>query len=171
MLSFLSLAESRYSVRKFDERQISRSQLDSILRAGQIAPTAVNKQPQKIVVIQSEEGLAKVRAVTKYAFNAPTVLMVCADQDEAWVAVDGESSGKVDAAIVITHMMLQAWDEGIGSCWVRGYDKNELIKAFNIPPNLDPVALLPIGYPAEGTKPAKGWHDARKPLEETVIYI
>ena len=107
----------------------------------------------------------------KYAFNAPTVLMVLADKDVAWVAPDGECSGPVDAAIVITQMMLQAWDIGIGSCWVRGFDKNAMVKAFDIPDNLDLVALLPLGYPEAGSKPAGGWHDKRKPLDETVIYI
>lgn len=171
MISFLSLAESRYSVRKFDQKQISKKELDTILRAGQVAPTAVNKQPQKIIVIQNEAGLERVRSVTKYAFNAPTVLMVLADKDVAWVAPDGECSGPVDAAIVITQMMLQAWDIGIGSCWVRGFDKNAMVKAFDIPDNLDLVALLPLGYPEAGSKPADGWHDKRKPLDETVIYI
>ncbi len=170
MNTFLELAESRYSVRKYDPRPIEKEKLDRILRAGQISPTAANRQPQKITVLQSAEAIEKVRQLTPYAFNAPTILMICADREEAWTAVDGHNSAYVDAAIVITQMMLQAWDEGIGSCWVRGFDKNKLVEAFDLPANLELVALLPIGYPAGNAKPA-AWHYSRKPLDEMVSYL
>lgn len=171
MNSFLELAENRYSVRRFSDRQIDKAQLDRILRAGQVAPTAANMQPQRIIVIQSAEAITTVRKITPFAFNAPTVLLICADMAEVCVVVDGHNSGPIDAAIVTTQMMLQAWDEGIGSCWVRGFDKNIVMRAFGLPDYIEPVAMLPIGYPAEGSKPVKQWHESRKPLEETVQYI
>ena len=124
MNTFFELAESRYSVRKFEEREIEEDQLERILRAGQIAPTGANRQPQRIFVLQSPEAIEKVRSLTRYAFNAPTVLLICADFDDAWTGVDGHNCAVTDAVIVITHMMLAAWDEGIGSCWVRGFEKN-----------------------------------------------
>ncbi len=171
MNTFLELAENRYSVRKFDERQIEKEQMERILRAAQVAPTAHNYQPQRIFVLQSAEAIEKVRKLTKFAFNAPTILLICANLDEAWVGVDGHNAGPIDAAIATTQMMLQAWDEGIGSCWVGGFDKNEIAEAFSLPSNVEPVAMLPMGYPSERAKPAKGWHDNRKPLEETVRYL
>lgn len=169
MNSFLELAESRYSVRKYEKRQIEEDKLSRILRAGQVAPTGANRQPQKIMVLQSPEAIEKVRKLTKYAFNAPTVLLICADMEDSWVGVDGHICAPIDAAIVITHMMLAAWDEGIGSCWVRGFDKNVISEAYSLPQNLEPIAFLPLGYPASG--PAKGWHDKRKAIDETVTFM
>ena len=168
---FLELAESRYSVRKYDPRPIEQDKLDRILRAGQVAPTAANRQPQRIFVLKSEEAMNAARSVTRYCFNAPMALLICYDRRTSWKAVDGHDSGHVDAAIVITQMMLEAFDEGIGTCWVRGFDKNALAEMFRIPEDLEPVALLPIGYPAQDSHPWAGGHDKRLPLEETVQYL
>ncbi len=168
---FLELAEARYSVRKYDERPIEKEKLDRILRAGQVAPTAANRQPQRIFVLQSAEAIEKIRAITPFAFNAPCVFLICSDYSEAWVCVDGHNSAPIDAAIVITQMMLEAWDEGLGSCWVRGFDERVISKAFDLPENIRPIALLPVGYLSERSRPAKGWHDKRKALDETVKYL
>ena len=169
--NFLELAESRYSVRKYDARPIEQEKLDRILRAGQVAPTAANAQPQRILVLKSEEALSRVRAVTHFHFGAPMVLLICYDRRASWKARDGHDSGPVDAAIVVTHMMLEAFDEGIGSCWVRGFDKNQVAAAFELPEYMEPVAMLPIGYPAADSHPWPGGHDSRLPLSETVAYL
>lgn len=169
--SFLELAKERYSVRRYSKKPIEKEVLDKILEAGRVAPTAANAQPQHIFVLKSSEALEKVRSVTPFCFDAPLVLMLCSDSDVSWKAVDGHDSGPVDVAIVTTQIMLEAFDEGIGSCWVRGYDKNELCSVFDLPSNLEPVALLPLGYPSEDSHPWPGAHDSRKSLDETVTYI
>ena len=61
---FLELAQSRYSVRRFDGRKVARDVIDRILRAGQVSPTACNRQPQRILVIDDEETLARLRKCT-----------------------------------------------------------------------------------------------------------
>lgn len=122
MGDFLELARARWSVRSFSSRQVEPDKLDLILKAGQIAPTAVNYQPQKIYVLQSPEALGKIRAVTRSTYNAPTVLLVCYDTRLSWKSpfVEGYDCGEMDASIVCTHMMLEAWDIGIDSCWLTG---------------------------------------------------
>ena len=169
--NFLDLAESRYSVRKYSNRQITKEDMDLILRAGQVAPTAANVQSHRIFVLQSEEAMAKVKSVTRFHYNAPTVLLICTNTDESYKAMDGNDSGPVDAAIVVTHMMMEAFDIGVGSCWVRGFDENRVRQAFDLPDNLVPVAMLDLGYPADGSHPWPGAHEKRRPLEETVIYM
>ena len=169
--SFLELAEGRYSVRKYANRQIVKEDMMKILRAGQVAPTAMNAQAQRIYVLQSEEALAKVRKLTRFHYNAPTVLLICTNTDESYKSVDGVEGGPVDAAIVTTHMMMEAFDIGVGSCWVRGFDENQVKEAFQLPENILPVAMLDLGYPAEDSHPWPGAHEKRKPLEETTIYI
>ena len=82
-MTFMELAKNRYSERFFDPRPVEQEKLDQILEAGRIVPTACNYQPQRIMVLQSPEAVAKVRGLTRYAFNAPVVLLVCANMDEA----------------------------------------------------------------------------------------
>ena len=122
-MDFLEFAKERYSVRSFSQQPIEDEKMQKILQAGQVAPTALNFQPQKIYVLKSEDALEKIRFLTKYAYNAPVVLLVCADERKAWHSRHdfGFSSGQMDASIVCTHMMLEAWDLGIGSVWVRGF--------------------------------------------------
>ena len=169
--NFMELAENRYSVRKYAKRQISQEDMDMILHAGQVAPTAANVQSHRIFVLQSEEAMAKVRAVTRFHYNAPTVLLICVNTDESYKSVDGVDSGPVDAAIVVTHMMMEAFDIGVGSCWVRGFDENQVSDVFDLPDNLVPVAMLDLGYPAEDSHPWPGAHEKRRPLSETVAYM
>lgn len=173
MGDFLELARARWSVRSFSSRQVEPEKLDLILRAGQLAPTAVNYQPQKIYVLQSPKALSKIRAITKSTYNAPTVLLICYDSRLSWKSpfVEGYDCGEMDASIVCTHMMLEAWSIGIGSCWVLLFGPALLIKAFNLPPYIVPVCLLPIGYPATNAKPYAPWHDVFRPLSETVKYL
>ncbi len=170
MQDFLKLACERYSVRKYSDKMIEDEKLEKILKAGQVGPTANNFQPQRVFVIKSEEALEKVRSFTPYCFNAPVVLMICYDENVSWNAIDGHDSGIDDATIAITQMMLEAWDLGIGSVWVRGYDKRQLDKLFDLPENMVSVALLPIGYPSEKSKPSQ-LHSKNISLDDMVTYL
>lgn len=167
---FLELARERWSVRRFAPEQVSQEHMEKILEAGRMAPSACNYQPQRIFVLQSDEAIAKIRSFTHWAFNAPTVLMVCADVRESWKNVDGHDSAEVDAAIALTHIMMEAWELGVGTTWVRGFDANALSREFDLPDYLKPVALMPMGYPAPGTKPSN-WHWRRKASEDLYRFI
>lgn len=166
-MSFLELAAERYSVRSYSDRPVEQEQIDQILRAAQLAPTAVNYQPQKIYILKSREALDKIRSLTRSTYDAPMVFLICADETQAWKSPfeRGYSTGEMDASIVCTHMMLEAWELGIGSVWVKMFDSNEVTRAFNLPPNSKPVCLLPVGYPAEDCVPYAPWHDVFKPIE------
>ncbi len=170
---FLELARARYSVRSFANTPIEEEKLLAILQAGQIAPTAVNYQPQKIYVLKSQDALSKIRSITKSTYNAPTVLLVCYDERLSWKSpfVKGYNCGEMDASIVCTHMMLEAWELGIGSCWVMLFDPVLVKKAFDLPTYIHPVCLLPIGYPSERAQPYYPWHDVFRPLSKTVEYV
>lgn len=169
---FIELAESRYSVRSYSQRNIEENKMSAILRAGQVAPTAANRQPQKIYVLQSADALRKIRAVTKSVFDAPAVMLVCYDSGASWKrdCADGHDCGEMDATIVCTHMMLEAWSLGIGSCWVMLFDPQQVAEAFALPANIRPVCLLAMGYPAEEARPS-AMHGRCRPLAETVERI
>lgn len=173
MGSFLQLARARWSVRSFSPVPVEEEKLHRILQAGQLAPTAVNYQPQKIYVLQSEDALRKIRNHTKSTYNAPVVLLVCYDDRLSWKShlVEGYDSGEMDASIVCTHMMLEAWELGIGSCWVLLFHPEEVRRIFSLPHNIHPVCLLPLGYPSENARPYSPWHDTYKSLSETVEFV
>ncbi|MCS4480856.1 nitroreductase family protein [Clostridium botulinum] len=169
-MNFIDLAKERYSVRNFDNKKIEQEKLDLILKAGQLAPTAVNYQPQRILVIESTEALEKLKTCTIYHFNAPMALLICADKNEAWKrSYDGKSHTDIDGSIVATHMMLQAAELGLGTTWVGHFDPSAIRSTFNIPTNLEPICLLPVGYPSNDAKPNPN-HQKRKDISQTVFY-
>lgn len=169
-MEFTNLIDERYSVRNFKPEHLSRKLLDKILDAGHKAPTGCNYQPQRILVLNTDEAIERLRGCTKCHFGAPTALLVCHNTAESWVRpYDGALSSPVDAVIVATHMMLAAWNEGVGSCWVMHFDPERMRETFGIPIGIEPAALLVMGYPAENAKPLP-LHFKSRPIDETVVY-
>ena len=154
-MTFQELAHARYSVRSFKNQPIEEEKMNLILEAGRIAPTACNNQPQKIYVAKSEEARKKLASVCRCTFDAPVILVVCYDRTRDWKnkLMPGYESGETDAAIVCTHMMLQAFELGIGSCWVGYFNAQEVSEVLDLPEDIVVSALLPIGYPAENAAP------------------
>lgn len=168
---FLILAEERFSVRSFTDEPVLPDVVGRILRAGHVAPTACNLQPQRIYVLQSREALTRLKACTPCHFDAPLALLVCADLDSCWERpFDGQPSGLIDASIVATHMMLQAAAEGVGCTWVMHMDPETLAAEFDLPDHEFPVCLLMMGYAAGDAIPAPG-HLRKRPMQETVTYL
>ncbi len=155
-MTFLELAKARYSVRAFKNQPIETEKLNAILEAGKVAPTACNNQPQKIYVVKSEENRAKLSTVCKCTFDAPVILVIGFDKTRDWKnkLMPGYGSGETDAAIVCTHMMLEAWEQGVGSCWVGWFNADAISEVLGLPENVQVTALLPIGYAADDAKPA-----------------
>lgn len=169
MTTFLELAAARYSLRDFKDLPIASETLAGVLEAGRIAPTASNRQPQRIQVIADDAGLAKVDACTPCRFGVPVVLLVCYDKTICWERrFDGALSGEVDASIVTTHLMLAAQDAGLGTCWVMHFDPVKTTALFVLPESIVPVAFLPIGHPADDAMPADR-HSQRHALDEILL--
>lgn len=169
-MEYRSLIGQRYSVRKFSNLQVEDGVVQAILEAARLAPTAVNKQPQRILVLRGEESMDKLKTCTPYTFHAPMAMAVCCHVGEAWVRpYDNYNSGVIDAAIVATHIMLAAHDLGLGSTWVGHFDPAEFRRVFNLPDHMEPVAVFPLGYPAADARPSPQ-HEKRRPIEETVVY-
>ncbi|MBO5047889.1 MAG: nitroreductase family protein [Clostridia bacterium] len=171
-MNFLELAKARYSVRSFKKDDIEESKLNDILEAGRVAPSACNKQPQKIFVVKSEEARAKLASVCRFTFDAPVVLVVCYDKERSWQndLMPGYNSGETDAAIVCTHMMLEAWEQGIASCWVGWFNADEIAKALSLPENLCVCSLLPIGYATDDAAPTK-LHTRIREFDDTIAFM
>ena len=169
-MEFEKLIRERYSVRSYKPEHLPKEALDVILAAGHVAPTGCNKQPQRILVLNTEESLARLQGCTKCRFGAPCAMIVCHNKEESWKRpYDGALASPVDAAIVTTHMMLAARNIGVGSCWVMHFDPFALREAFAIPEAFEPLAILLLGYPAEDASP-KHYHEEYRPMDEVVFY-
>ena len=117
-MDFLKLAKKRYACRKYLSRQVEPEKLELILEAGRVAPTGANRQPQRLVVVQSKEGMERLARCTR-DFGAPTAVIVCADTSEAWTRkYDGKNISDIDASIVTDHMMLAAASLGLDTLWI-----------------------------------------------------
>lgn len=167
-MEFINLAKERFSVRKFEEKPVEKEALDLIIEAGRQAPTAKNIQPFKVYVLKSDEALAKIRALTPATFNAPVVMLLCEDKANAWVnPFDEFNSSAMDMGIMVSHMMLEAQDLGLGTTCVCWFDTAKVKEEFNIPDGLQPRILLPIGHPAADVQPGP-MHPFRKEVSEWV---
>jgi nitroreductase len=168
-MTFEHALRSRFSVRRYLPRPVESEKLDRILEAGRIAPSACNLQPWVFLVAQSDDALARVRGVypREWFAAAPVVIAVCGRRDVAWRRGDGKLHMDIDAAIAADHMSLAAVAEGLGSCWVCAFDAVRFSQEFALPPEVEPIILLPLGYPAEKADP-KRHATMRKPLDEIV---
>ncbi len=155
-MEYEQLIKERYSVRKFSDKEISQEELDKILDAGRVAPTAKNLQPIKVYVLRSEDALAKMDKACKCRYGSKIVLFIVADKTKAYTKDYIKvpyNSFEMDASIVMTHMMLEASNLGIGNVWVKAFNEDIIREEFNLPDNIEPVALLPLGYPADDAEP------------------
>lgn len=170
-MNFDQVLEDRYSVRKFKRKKVEPEKREAILKAARSAPTAKNIQPQRFYVIESEDYLKAMKKCTKYTFDAPLIIIVCYDKDESWVRPhDKENGGPTDASIVGTYIMLKTQDLGLGATWVGYFDPAEVKKQLDLPDNIVPHAIFPIGYPADDAEPAPRHFD-RKPVNEITTYL
>jgi len=172
-MKFLDLAKRRYSTRAYTDQSVEAEKLADILEAGRIAPTGHNNQPQRIIVVQSQEGLGKVKKAAEI-YNAQLALIVCTDTDEVWERpFDGKKLTDIDATIVTDHMILAATEAGVDSVWICHFKEDVIKSEFALPDNIKPVNILALGY-----RNAEKWrakeanrHDTdRKPIIETVFY-
>ncbi|NWO21691.1 nitroreductase family protein [Oribacterium sp. oral taxon 102] len=170
-MNFTELAGKRYSCKKYDGRPVEREKLQQLLEAARLAPTAKNLQEQRIYVIESEEGLRKIDALTPCRYGASTVLLLAFDRNNVFHYPGGKrDSGIEDASIVATHLLLAAADAGLDSCWVNFFDPEKAAELFGLPENEEVLMLLDLGYAAEESGPLPN-HGSRKPLSETVRYL
>ena len=169
-MNFLELAKSRCTTRGFTAQEIAKDDINAILSAGRVAPTACNQQPQRIIVVQQSENIAKVKKAYK-TFGSPCVLIVCRDRrNELIRPYDNKCSGDLDIGIICDHMMLAARERNIGSVMVGLFDPEIIKKEFSIPEYIEPTALLFLGYPDSGFLSPNRHITERKPLTDIVMY-
>ena len=168
IMTFLELCEKRYSVRKYTDEPVSEEDLAYVLKCTQLAPSAVNFQPWKFVVVESEEAKEKLRqCYSRDWFNsAPMYIIAYRNKKEEWVRkVDQKPHGDIDVSIAVEHICMAATDRGLGTCWVCNYKPEPLTELFPQPEEFEAVAIIPLGHIAEDCPFAE---KKRKDLDEIV---
>ncbi len=166
-MRFSQLITMRYSVRKFKNIPVEQQKLMLVLDAARLAPSAVNFQPWHFIVVTQPENLAKIHLTyhREWFKTAPVIIIACADHSQSWKRnIDGKDSAEIDVAIAIDHLTLQAADLNLGTCWVCNFDTQRCAEALKLPGFIEPVAMIPLGYPAEEEIPQK----KRKLLDEII---
>ncbi|MBN1181336.1 MAG: nitroreductase family protein [Bacteroidales bacterium] len=170
-MEFNKLAKSRYSCRKFSSRKIDKDTLLQVLEAGRIAPSAVNYQPWHFIVFDEEPYLSGIKECyhREWLRTAPIVILLCSDHNKSWKRSDGKDHADIDIAIATDHMTLAATNLGLATCWVCNFDPVKIMKLLNLPKHIEPIVMLPLGYP-EDECDINRHLSKRKPLDEIVFF-
>ena len=151
-MDFIELCSARFSARKYTDEVVSDDDLSYIMQCVRLAPSAVNRQPWKFVVVKSAEGRKKVQAAYQrdWFYTAPMYIVAYKNHAEEWVRkYDNKPHGDVDLSIAIEHLTLAATERGLGTCWVCAFDPEVLADEIPQPEGWEAVAIIPLGHIAE----------------------
>jgi nitroreductase len=168
-MSVLEVIRERRSVRRFTAKAVPEETLARVLEAARLAPSAKNIQPWKFIVVRdraTKEGLAKAAFDQKFLAEADIIVVACGFPEIAYPR-QGRfmNSWPIDLAIAFEHLILQASEEGLGTCWIGAFDEAAAKAVLEVPPDVRVMAMTPLGWPAESPAPR-----GRKPLTEIVCY-
>lgn len=171
-MDFTTLAKSRYSCRKYKEEKPSHELLMNVLGTARLAPSAANRQPWKLIVVEEPDQLDRIKSTygRTWIQSAPVVIAVCGDHGSVWVREDDRKDHTdIDAAIITDHLTLSATESGLATCWICRFDSVKAAEILNVPAPWEVIALLPIGFPAD--EPDINRHERlRKKMEEIVSF-
>jgi nitroreductase len=159
MSSVAECVRARVEVREFKPDPVPDAVIRKILEAGRWSPSQRNRQPWHFIVIRQRDTLNQLGALAPsgpYLADAPLAIAV---------VTDGARAPLIDGTRAIANMQLVAWEEGLGSCWVGGLDREGVKRLLNIPEQCELITVLPFGYPTEA---AKALRKRRKPLAHMV---
>ncbi len=164
-MEFQRLIEARYSVRAYKADPVEDEKLRRVLDAARLAPTAANRQPFRLIVMQTKGREAELRRVYDQAWfvQPPLVIAAVGLTQEGWTRHDGKSYVDVDVSIVMDHLILAAADQGLGTCWIGAFSVPAAREVLGLPEEVEPIAFTPLGYPDDEPRPKK-----RKALEDLV---
>lgn len=150
-----ALAQQRFSCRSYAPAGVPDDLLMAVLDVARLAPSACNRQPWMFVIADSDdEREAVVRSYPReWIKTAPVYIIACGMHDKAWHRPsDGKDHTDVDVSIAVEHLCMAATSMDLATCWVCNFDAGIIREAFRLPADMEPVAIIPLGYPAEGTE-------------------
>jgi nitroreductase len=166
----MKIFEERRSIRKFEDKPVEEEKLQAVLEAARLAPSWANRQCWSFVVVkdpairQALSDKLEGNPCQKGVAQAPVLIAACADPELSG-QMGGQNYYLVDIGIGLEHMVLEAWNQGLGTCWVGAFNEEALKPLLGIPDNIRLVAMTPLGY-AVRVPDERG----RKPQEEIIFY-
>jgi len=148
-MTLIELIKSRISIRQYSSKKVEDEKLAYILECARLAPSAVNYQPWQLLVIKNEDVKQLIQECyqAKWLAEAPVYIVACTDTAQSWKrSFDGKDHADIDIAIAVEHICLAAAEQGLGTCWVCNFDVQKCSKVLNLPDNIHPAVLIPIGY-------------------------
>ena len=165
-MDFETICKERYSTRDFSDKKADEKAVRRVLETVRLAPTALNRQPYKIFIVDSEEGIERLEKSKAVLYHAKTVLIISSDRANAWAnRYSGETDVLIDIGIVVATALYAAKECGLESCCVCNFDPERLKKEFELPENLTADALIALGYKSDDDKPSER-HFMRRRVEE-----
>lgn len=161
---FTAIRERR-SVRAYKDIDIEDAKLKKILEAARLSPSASNRQEWKFIVVKNKETKAKLAHAAfgqSFMAEAPVIIVACATETNSIMGC-GQPTYTVDVSIACAYMILQAYELGLGTCWLGAFKENEVKKILKIPDKVRVVTMTPVGYPDQGLSPK-----SRKSLDQIV---
>jgi len=167
-MNFYDVIKTRRSVRGYKPDPVDDRVVDRILDAALRAPSAANRQPWHFVVVRDEAVRLKLKEAysQNWFWSAPVIVCACGIPKKAWKRSDGKNYVDIDVTIAMEHLILAATAEGLGTCWIGAFQPDVVKEALDLPDGAEPLAMTPLGYPADEPKPTE-----RKPRKETVRFI
>ena len=153
-MSFQDLCKQRFSVRSYSAEPVSDDQLEYILECARLAPSAVNLQPWRFIVVRSQATRQQVQSCYKreWIAQAPLYIICVVRHDEEWTRRDGKRHGDIDIAIATEHICMAATELGLGSCWVCNFDATRLHEVLGLEVTEEPLVIVPLGHIAPGVE-------------------
>lgn len=170
-MDIFEIFKLRRSIRAFTEEDVSDEQIEKILEAARWAPSAGNIQPWEFIVVRRPDikrDLARAALNQTFIEEAPVVIVACANEIRSGRIYGSRGVNLYciqDTAAAIENMLLAACALGLGACWVGAFDEEAARKILRIPRGVRPVAMIPVGYPAEKPSPPR-----KRPLKEIAHY-
>jgi nitroreductase len=170
-MKFLDLAKNRYSCRSYKTTPVEDEKLRYILESGRIAPSAANKQPLHIIVVRDAETRKKLFGAyqREWFAQAPVHLIICGNRNLSWKrSYDGMDALYIDIGIIVDHMTLAATEQGLATCWICAFNPVICREILQLPDDIEPVVILPVGYPADTVNPDR--HETLRKKAEEIIH-
>ncbi len=170
-MDFSNICKNRFSVRSFSDAQVEKEKTERILNAIRFSPTALNHQPYKIYVAETEEGNTKIKKAMAPDYGQQLVFVVCSDRDNAWQnRYSRQENVLQDIGIIGATILYAAENEGLGSCYVCNFDPKVLQVELNMGSNVLPECLIYVGYPSDTAVPSER-HAIRRAIKEFTTFI
>jgi nitroreductase len=169
-MRFLDIAKTRYSCRSYRPEMIEDEKIRLLMEAARIAPSAANFQPWHFILVRSPEAKAKVceTYTREWLKLAPLIIIACGDHQKSWKRKDGKDHLDIDLGIVVDHITLQATELGLATCWICNFDHGSLKRNLNMPDYIEPVVILPVGYPNDASDPNR--HDKQRKPQSDIVH-